>query len=110
MLFVNEGVYSSFNCLLYDHAVAVPRVLWTSKDEAAVKASAAAPVSSSVWGPTCDGLDRLVEEKFDLPDLAVGDWLAFEDWGAYTVAAASTFNGFQLPGRVYLEDQTPDEE
>lgn len=50
----------------------------------------------SLWGPTCDGLDRIVEQC-NLPDMHVGDWLLFENMGAYTVAASSTFNGFQKP-------------
>lgn len=37
-----------------------------------------------------------------LPDLQVGDWLLFENMGAYTVAASSTFNGFQRPDIHYV--------
>ena len=33
-------------------------------------------------------------------ELAIGDWLFFEEMGAYTLAAASRFNGFDL-SRVY---------
>lgn len=55
----------------------------------------------SIWGPTCDGLDRIVEQC-DLPELQVGDWLLFENMGAYTVAASSTFNGFQRPDIHYV--------
>lgn len=55
----------------------------------------------SIWGPTCDGLDRIVEQC-NLPDLQVGDWLVFENMGAYTVAASSTFNGFQRPDIHYV--------
>lgn len=55
----------------------------------------------SIWGPTCDGLDRIVEQC-SLPDMQVGDWLLFENMGAYTVAASSTFNGFQKPDIYYI--------
>ncbi|KAK2843637.1 hypothetical protein Q7C36_011852 [Tachysurus vachellii] len=55
----------------------------------------------SIWGPTCDGLDRIVE-LCTLPDLQVGDWLLCENMGAYTVAASSTFNGFQKPDIYYV--------
>lgn len=55
----------------------------------------------SIWGPTCDGLDRIVEQC-NLPDMQVGDWLVFETMGAYTVAASSTFNGFQRPDIHYV--------
>lgn len=50
----------------------------------------------SIWGPTCDGLDRIVEQCY-LPEMQVGDWMVFENMGAYTIAVASTFNGFQRP-------------
>ena len=57
--------------------------------------------TSSVWGPTCDSMD-LVCPSTQLPDsLAVGDWLAFENMGAYTVCAASQFNGFELSNVIY---------
>ncbi|XP_047197567.1 ornithine decarboxylase-like [Hippoglossus stenolepis] len=55
----------------------------------------------SIWGPTCDGLDRIVEQC-NLPDMQVGDWLVFENMGAYTVVTSSTFNGFQRPGIHYV--------
>lgn len=41
-------------------------------------------------------------ELCSLPDLQVGDWLVFENMGAYTVAASSTFNGFQKPDLHYI--------
>ena len=52
--------------------------------------------TSSLWGPTCDGLDCVLNQC-QLPELHVGDWLIFPDMGAYTLAAASTFNGFPRP-------------
>ena len=53
---------------------------------------------SSLWGPTCDGLDKICEVS--LPEMKVGEWLYFTDMGAYTVCAASNFNGFVKP-RIY---------
>lgn len=53
-------------------------------------------VDSSIWGPTCDGLDQVVSSVL-LPTLDIGDWLIFEDMGAYTLPVASTFNGFPVP-------------
>jgi ornithine decarboxylase len=97
MYYVNDGVYGSFNCCLYDHAVVEPAIMketggWNT-------------YRSSVWGPTCDGLDRIVE-NCQLPLLDVGDWLVFENMGAYTVAAASTFNGFQKPTLLFVISNT----
>ena len=56
-------------------------------------------VDCSFWGPTCDGLDKIVETE-NFPEMRVGDWIMFENMGAYTFAAASTFNGFDVP-KVY---------
>ena len=55
---------------------------------------------SSIWGPTCDGLDCILETT-QLPELEVGDWIYFKDMGAYTMASASTFNGMPAPTRSY---------
>lgn len=92
MYYVNDGVYGSFNCLLYDHATVSPSILKNSEDEMVY--------SSSVWGPTCDGLDCILENT-QLPDLDVGEWMYFKDMGAYTMASASTFNGMPAPTRSY---------
>ncbi|CAH2222223.1 antizyme inhibitor 2 isoform X1 [Pelobates cultripes] len=87
MYYVNDGVYGSFNCIFFDHAHPKP-ILHK-------KPSPDQPIySSSLWGPTCDGLDKIAEH-LNLPELYVGDWLLFNNMGAYTVAASSTFNGFQ---------------
>lgn len=93
MYYVNDGVYGSFNCLLYDHAtveVKVPPFYIPSELHRA-----------SIWGPTCDGID-CISTKSWLPEMNIGQWLIFEDMGAYTCAAASTFNGFSPPYMVYV--------
>lgn len=51
---------------------------------------------SSVWGPTCDGIDK-VEEGVKLPQLELGSWLIYHNTGAYTVAMACTFNSVPIP-------------
>ncbi|XP_066554541.1 ornithine decarboxylase [Amia ocellicauda] len=94
MYYVNDGVYGSFNCILYDHAHVLPMLHKKPKPDEKF-------YSCSIWGPTCDGLDRIVE-LCDMPELQVGDWMLFENMGAYTVAASSTFNGFQKPDIHYV--------
>ncbi|XP_040192945.1 antizyme inhibitor 2 [Rana temporaria] len=87
MYYANDGVYGSFNCIFFDHAHPKPILQ--------KKPSPDQPVyTSSLWGPTCDGMDKIAE-CLQLPELDVGDWLLFENMGAYTVASSSTFNGFQ---------------
>ncbi|XP_022818190.1 ornithine decarboxylase 1-like [Spodoptera litura] len=87
MYFINDGVYGSFNCVLYDHQHVVAEPL---NDNGSV------PAPCSVWGPTCDGLDCVLPAT-RLPSLAIGDWLIFRDMGAYTLPVASPFNGFPVP-------------
>lgn len=53
-------------------------------------------IPSSIWGPTCDGLDQVVEHVL-LHEMELGDWFIFENMGAYTLPVASTFNGFPVP-------------
>jgi len=98
MYYLNDGVYGSFNCLLYDHALVMPNVLKSkssSKDEH----------ECSIWGPTCDSMD-LILKSIRLPLLEVGDWLYFKDMGAYTVCAASEFNGFKKSSIIYTDSSS----
>lgn len=93
MLYVNDGVYGSFNCLLYDHQVVKPKLL-KSHDENERQ------VKTTIFGPTCDALDEIVV-GMDLPEsIDLGDFIYFENMGAYTIPVASPFNGFPLP-KVY---------
>ncbi|CAH2222221.1 ornithine decarboxylase [Pelobates cultripes] len=92
LYYVNDGIYGSFSCKLYNHAHPKP-VLHK-------KPSPNQPIySSSLWGPTCDGLDQIAEH-LNLPELYVGDWLLFNSMGAYTVATSCSFNGF-LPPQIH---------
>jgi len=52
--------------------------------------------SSTIWGPSCCGFDRIPND-FLLPEMNIGDWLVFEDMGAYTLSMAGNFNGFPIP-------------
>nr|CAH7767246.1 unnamed protein product [Callosobruchus chinensis] len=63
-----------------------------------VREAIGAPVyPSTVWGATCDGSDRVSPETVLLPEMAIGEWLAFEEIGAYSLSIAADFNGFELP-------------
>ena len=95
--YVNDGVYGSFNCILFDHQTVTPEVLCTR----AGQPPGPPPPRTCVWGPTCDSMD-LITKTAVLPELHVGDWLYFRDMGAYTMAASSTFNGFPKALHYYL--------
>ncbi|CAH0403147.1 unnamed protein product [Chilo suppressalis] len=87
MYFINDGVYGSFNCVLYDHQHVVAETIEPKCEK---------PQPCSVWGPSCDGLDCVLPNTF-LPPLITGEWLMFRDMGAYTLPVASAFNGFPVP-------------
>mmetsp|Transcript_44385 Transcript_44385/g.78010 ORF Transcript_44385/g.78010 Transcript_44385/m.78010 type:complete len:489 (+) Transcript_44385:263-1729(+) len=84
--YLNDGLYGSFNCLIFDHAEVFPELLdadWQKRPDR----------RCCIFGPTCDGFDMIVKET-TLPELDEGDWVLWRDMGAYTSAAASKFNGF----------------
>ncbi|RSH78330.1 uncharacterized protein EHS24_002049 [Apiotrichum porosum] len=114
MYYINDGVYGSFNCIIFDHQIVHPYPLTIGNTPAPSAARPAFPPPpnvemptdltvqlgynsterASVWGPTCDSID-CVRSIVNLPrGVDVGDWLGWGEMGAYTLCAASTFNGF----------------
>ncbi|KAI8807436.1 pyridoxal-dependent decarboxylase [Cladochytrium replicatum] len=103
MYYVNDGVYGSFNCLMFDHAVVYPKVLLRNGEylyESDTALLEEPNYTCSIWGPTCDSID-CISKKESLPELNIGDWMYFENMGAYTLCAASNFNGFRKSSIVY---------
>jgi ornithine decarboxylase len=87
MLYLNDGVYGNFSNIIFDHQHPVPQILQKSS-------STTRPTEYSIWGPTCDGID-VITSNYYLPGVVnVGDWLFFENMGAYTKCSATRFNGF----------------
>ncbi|KAF4120693.1 ornithine decarboxylase [Geosmithia morbida] len=99
MAYVNDGVYGNFSSIIFDHQNPVPRIL-RAQGKTMYDTAPSHPVSVgegieySVWGPTCDGIDRITESVRFGTVLDVGDWLYFEHMGAYTKCSATQFNGF----------------
>lgn len=119
MLYMNDGVYGNFSSIMFDHQHPIPRVLSTARvadgfDYAGASSSTsmtdsgytsaseghdqiprtAKQIDYSIWGPTCDGIDCIAALWTSAETVAVGDWLYFEDMGAYTKCSATRFNGF----------------
>jgi len=90
--YINDGLYGSFNCLLFDHAE-VPRATILRNGRLLPPDEEGEHSKCTVFGPTCDGFD-VVSENMPMPRLKVGDRLLFRDMGAYTNAASTSFNGF----------------
>ncbi|MBI1301513.1 MAG: type III PLP-dependent enzyme [Alphaproteobacteria bacterium] len=89
MLYINDGVYGG----LFDAA----KWVGTQYPVSAISCDRTfdGPVQEfKLAGPTCDSLD-MMEGPFVLPaDIGIGDWVVFENCGAYSQALRSDFNGF----------------
>jgi len=95
LYYINDGVYQSFNCIFFDHLHPKPLLFTPPKSPEESRCT--------IFGPTCDSMDCIAKDIM-LPELEVGDWLYFKNMGAYTVAAASPFNGFKShPTTFYIE-------
>ncbi|XP_002411340.4 ornithine decarboxylase isoform X1 [Ixodes scapularis] len=91
MYYINESVYKSFVVSLFNDDPVEPLPLVDSDG----------PLHESiVWGITCDGLDK-IKASCKLPELSVGQWLMFENMGAYTITLNTPFNGFPSADIVY---------
>ncbi|KAH7033473.1 pyridoxal-dependent decarboxylase [Microdochium trichocladiopsis] len=101
MAYLNDGLYGNFSSIMFDHQHPEAKVLRVANNTLyntpyahALPETLSAGIEYSFWGPTCDGIDRITESiRFD-HELDVGDWLYFEDMGAYTKCSATKFNGF----------------
>lgn len=90
--YLNDGIYGSFNCIYFDHQN--PDVLpYNERNGKKYK--------SIIFGPTCDSIDKICN-KIELPELEIGEWCFVKNFGAYTVAAASDFNGFTKLKAFYV--------
>lgn len=83
--YLNDGVYNSFNCIMFDYCK--PTILPFNERDGK-------RINSRLFGPTCDSID-LIADNIMLPELAIGEWVYVENFGAYTVSASSGFNGFK---------------
>lgn len=151
LYYINDGVYGSFNSIMFDHAHPEPipayrflsekmsldrarnyqqqpnsyvsaaisqqSMMFSSMIDSAPSASVGARAFHTTFGrdqdcvgtffgPTCDSMD-VVATDFPCEELFVGDWLAFKHNGAYTNAAATTFNGMPKPTTHYCRSRQP---
>jgi ornithine decarboxylase len=95
MLFINDGVYGALS------DAGAPGFRFPAK---LMRASEAALVPFSFFGPTCDTADRM-EGPFLLPgDAREGDWIEIGQLGAYGACLRTAFNGFDRAGMVEVAD------
>jgi diaminopimelate decarboxylase len=90
--YLNDGIYGSFGCIYFDHNN--PTILPFNERDGKLN-------KSRLFGPTCDSID-LIADEIMLPELAVGEWCYVENFGSYTIASSSNFNGFKTSVFKYI--------
>jgi hypothetical protein len=92
--YIDDGCYGS----LSDHSKnSIPLPLKSKATTPSLEYDESEELTATVWGPTCDGLDKVCVGK--LPRLSRDDWLVFKNTGFCNVG--TTFNGFAPPDVVY---------
>ncbi len=92
-VFIDDSIYHTFSGKLYDDAE-YPIVHFREKEPSRI---------TVIGGRTCDSHDVLYQSVL-LPEMKIGDIIVFLNVGAYTLASASKFNGFDPPKLIVYED------
>jgi len=100
MLYLNDGVYGNFSNIIFDHQHPTPQILSAAATDDEM-------VEYSIWGPTCDGIDVITDQIFLPGVINIGDWLFFENMGAYTKCSATKFNGYNDDHEVVYISSEP---
>lgn len=100
---LTEGVYASFNSIIFDHYQPEPLPVVDEEEKEERKEE---EYLATFFGPTCDSLDTILK-KYPMKTingqrLKRGDWIYFKSMGAYTIAAGGKFNGFEPAKCIYL--------
>ncbi|KAJ9624567.1 Ornithine decarboxylase [Taxawa tesnikishii (nom. ined.)] len=99
MLYLNDGVFGNFGEAAFGRLRTRPQILCHGADffpgQQCTKVNSDSPKEYSLWGPTCDSVD-CISSGCDIlgPEVQPGDWLFFEDMGAYSMCSRTSFNGF----------------
>lgn len=88
MLYQNDGVYGSFMNVLIEKEVLHPSLVSSGFHslEGGGKRHKG-KCRYSIWGPTCDSTDRVVEEIDMESEVKVGDWLKYTNMGGKFISA-----------------------
>ena len=81
--YINDGVYHTFSGVVYDHWIPNFHAFKAGDTEVC-----------AVVGPTCDSFDKISLSEQIPANLQIGDYLYTENIGAYSIASATKFNGF----------------
>ncbi|XP_052554844.1 antizyme inhibitor 2 isoform X3 [Tympanuchus pallidicinctus] len=90
---LSDGIYGTFSCVLFDSPCPKPLLHKKPCQEHLL-------CSSSLRGPLGHAEDQITNDA-ELPELQDGDWLIFQDMGAYTIATSSLCSGCPRPHVTY---------
>lgn len=80
MLYQNDGVYGNFMNVLAEHATFAPdELVETQSHDGGLRRGGLHEYS--IWGPTCDSLDRLTTRASFECEVKVDDWLVYRNMG-----------------------------
>ena len=99
MYYLNDGIYGSFSDGLVDGKTFKPLPLFDALHMRNI-------FNTTLWGPTCDSAD-CIRSDFEMPEMFVGEWLMFEDMGAYSLPYSEYgFNGMPSPKfKVFVSER-----
>ncbi|EDV20646.1 uncharacterized protein TRIADDRAFT_31473 [Trichoplax adhaerens] len=92
MYHISEGMGGSFLSVIATHQQYIPKKLSNNNEKC---------YRSSLWGPSCTATDCLLSD-FNLPEMETGEWVYYDDLGAYTSSTATNFNGFKKAKSSYF--------
>ena len=93
LYYINDGIYGSFNCIIFDHQKPEFIPLNSTSDTV---------YKSKIFGNTCDSMD-IISDIILLPELFINDYIYVENFGAYTTSAKSdSFNGYKVINKEYI--------
>lgn len=98
-IYLNDGMYGAFWELRFDGQSEYPFRVF--RDARPLHGAAK---NFRIYGPTCDGSDKL-PTAIDLPqDIRAGDYIEFGSIGAYSLSGRTNFNGFYSDDVVTITD------
>lgn len=91
-VYLNDGTYGSFSAINYDHQT--PEIIPYNNDDFE-------KYRTVINGISCCGSDVICNKSF-LPELEISDLVYVENFGSYTVATSTKFNGFCINDFYYI--------
>ncbi|XP_076333968.1 ornithine decarboxylase-like isoform X2 [Tachypleus tridentatus] len=91
--YITDGKYGCFGGNFYPHQdVQVLPLVKSRRTKLNV---------TKLWGPTCDSED-IIFKQLHLEEVKEGEWIYFDNMGAYSIPLFTSFNGFSPPIIKYI--------